>query len=238
MNIISPDAIESEIRKTELGSQTFFDDNDFPWVREVEAAWPAIRTELDRLLKAIDFLPGFEEVQSNQIALTQDTRWKVLPHYAYGHWFEANVRRCPETVRALGRIPGLQASMFSILQPGKELPVHRGPYAGVLRYHLGLKVPKPETLCGIRVGADSRHWKEGSSLIFDDSHLHTAWNRSNEERVVLFVDFTRPLPSPISDLNNAALALFGQSKFIEDGLSGWEKWEKAYGNDFDKLLRL
>ena len=41
--------------------------------------------------------------------------------------------------------------MFSILEPGKHLPPHRGPYNGVLRLHLGLIVPEPREQLGIRV---------------------------------------------------------------------------------------
>jgi aspartyl/asparaginyl beta-hydroxylase (cupin superfamily) len=35
------------------------------------------------------------------------------------------------------------------------LAPHYGPYNGVLRYHLGIKVPKPETQCGIVVGGQT-----------------------------------------------------------------------------------
>lgn len=233
----SLESLEAAIRKTPLGNETFFSLEEFQWTRRLEAAWPAIRGELDRVLAAVDLLPGFEDVQKEQIAITNDKRWKMFPLFVYGHWFRSNMRRCPETVQALGNIPGLQAAMFSILQPGKELPPHRGPYAGVLRYHLGLKVPKPENLCGIRVGEDHRHWYESQSLIFDDSHEHTAWNHSTESRVVLFVDFTRPLPAPIGALNEAIIANFKQSAFIQDAITAWETWEGAYGGDLDRLLQ-
>ena len=62
-------------------------------------------------------------------------------------------------------------------------------YKGVLRYHLGLIVPGSEGSCRIRVGNDVRCWKEGKSLIFDDSHPHEVWNDCDSYRVVLFVDF-------------------------------------------------
>src|SRR5208282_4291564 len=89
---------------------------------------------------------------------------------------EENCARCPETVRVLQRIPGMKSAMFSILAPRKHIPEHRGMYKGVLRYHLGLIVPGSEGSCRIRVGNDVRCWKEGKSLIFDDSHPHEVWN--------------------------------------------------------------
>ena len=81
--------------------------------------------------------------------------------------------------------------MFSILEPGKHLPPHRGPYNGVLRLHLGLIVPEPREQLGIRVDKDVYRWKEGEAVIFDDAYEHEAWNRTPHTRVVLFVDFSQ-----------------------------------------------
>lgn len=38
-------------------------------------------------------------------------------------------------------------------------------------------------------------------MFFDDSYVHEVWNDSDSPRVVLFVDFLRPLPFPLSLLN-------------------------------------
>ena len=86
--------------------------------------------------------------------------------------------------------------MFSILEPGKHLPPHRGPYNGVLRLHLGLIVPEPREQLGIRVEKEVYRWKEGEAVIFDDAYEHEAWNRTPHTRVVLFVDFVKPLRFP------------------------------------------
>ena len=93
-------------------------------------------------------------------------------------------------------IPGMTTAMFSILSPRKHILDHRGPYKGVLRYHLGLIVPEDAERCRIRVGEDVRHWEEGKSMIFDDTFNHEVWNDTDETRVVLFVDVLRPLPFP------------------------------------------
>ena len=70
----------------------------------------------------------------------------------------------------------MKTAFFSILAPGKHLPPHRGPYKGVMRYHLGLLIPEPAEQCGIRVDTETRHWAEGESMIFDDTFEHEAWN--------------------------------------------------------------
>lgn len=231
----SAEPLIEAIRRSPDGRREFFDLTDFPWAADVECAWPEMRTELDRLLKALDMLPGFEEIQAEQVLLTQDRRWKVFPFFLYGQWIPRNEHRCPATARALRRIPGLAGAMFSVLQPGKELDAHTGNYAGVLRYHLGLKVPEPAR-CGIRVGTSTRHWHEGESMVFDDTHLHSAWNRGTQDRVVLFVDFERPLPTPLDRLNRRILDAIGDSDFIGHASERWDEWEQRHGDALDRLL--
>ena len=227
------ESMESAISACEGGTNTFFDRQNFAWVTHVEALYPAMRRELDQLLTAMDHLPGYEEIQVEQSELSTDTRWKIFPFHLYGKWFNEN--RCPATVEALKLIPRLKAAMYSILQPGKTLPAHRGPYKGVLRYHLGLKVPFPDK-CAIKVANDVRNWREGESLIFDDSHIHEAWNLGTEDRVVLFVDFSRPLPAALSSFNEMFINEFSKSDFIRKAEVNWANWEKAHGADIDRIL--
>jgi beta-hydroxylase len=47
-----------------------------------------------------------------------------------------------------------------------------------------------------RIGNEFRHWSEGQALIFDDTFNHEVWNDTDGYRVVLFVDFARPLRQP------------------------------------------
>ena len=176
-------------RLTRGGNRPFFDPLDFPWVAGMEADWKAIRRELDDLLKEQSAIPNFQDLSEDQKILTEGTQWKTFFFWAYGHPAEINCARCPETTRALGRIPGMKTAFFSILAPGKHIPEHRGPYKGVLRYHLALLVPSPMD-CGITVGGQTRRWEEGKSLVFDDSLAHTAWNGSASHRVILFCRFS------------------------------------------------
>lgn len=217
------------------GGRAFFEPRDFPWVAQVEACWPAIRAELDAVMAALHLLPGFEEIQVEEQVLSNDRRWKILPLLAYGHALPENLRRCPATADALRAIPGLRAAMFSIFEGGKALPGHVGPYAGVLRYHLGLRVPEPQA-CGIEVAGERRGWAEGRSLVFDDTHWHHAWNHGRAPRVVLFVDFDRPLPEPLAALNRQCLARLGQEPFITEAVANWQAWEGRHGVQLDRLL--
>ncbi len=212
------------------GDKTFFAPEEFPWVAEVEAATPEILTELQQLLLKRDNIPNFQDVSADQAVLTQGTDWKTFFLYAYGRELTENCQQCPKTVKALGRIKGMKTAMFSILAPGKHIPEHRGPYKGVLRYHLGLIIPEQAEKCRIRVGNDFRHWEAGRSLIFDDAHLHEVWNDTDEQRVVLFVDFERPLPFPVSLLNRAVIKRIGNTDFVTDAvakIAGMSRPEKG-----------
>jgi beta-hydroxylase len=200
------------------GSRTFFDPADFRWIAHLEAQWTVIRGELDRLMPRLEQIPNFADVSPEQEILAQGSEWKSLFFYGYGHRAEHNCRRCPETAQLLQTIPGMRTAMFSILAPGKRLPEHRGPYNGVLRYHLALIVPEPRESCGIRVGTDVRHWEEGKSLVFDDSHLHEAWNETNAHRVVLFVDFERPLYFPLSAINRRMIQRIAESPMVIESM--------------------
>lgn len=211
-----------------VGDHAFFDLDGFPWVRRVEARWPAIRAELEDVLRDVEHLPNFQDISTDQYRLTQDDRWKTYFLLGYGFQVDEHLARCPETARALAEIPGITTAMFSIFAPHKRIPPHVGPYKGVLRYHLGLKVPEPADACGITVRGETRHWAEGASLVFDDVWEHEAWNDTDGTRVVLFVDFIRPMRAPARWLNAIVLKAIAYSPFVQDGKARHKAWEKRF----------
>ena len=173
--------------------------------------WRAIRAELDRVLIRKDDLPGFHELSTDVATISQDRGWKTFLLCGYGFRSQANINHCPQTWRICQNIPGLITVMFSILEPGKHLPPHRGPYNGVLRLHLGLIVPEPREQLGIRVDKELYRWREGEAVIFDDAYEHEAWNRTDKTRVVLFVDFVKPLRLPARFINWLLLYIWRSS---------------------------
>jgi aspartyl/asparaginyl beta-hydroxylase (cupin superfamily) len=215
-------------RRSLVGDATFFDPSSFPWVAHVEANWTAIREELEAVLEDREELANFQDISKDQIEITNDDNWKTYFLYGYGFEAELGVRSCPRTAALMRQIPGMTTAMFSILSPHKHILDHRGPYKGVLRYHLGLVVPRDAAACRIRVGSDVRHWEEGKSLIFDDTFNHEVWNDTDETRVVLFVDIMRPLPFPDSAINEAIVKAIGYSPFVLDAKRNQEAWEERY----------
>ena len=217
-------------RFSAVGQQPFFSPSEFAWIPRVEAGWTAIRDELRALLGERARIPSLHEVSAGEAMLTQDDKWKTFWLYAYGRKIAENCRRCPETTRLIEAIPGMKTAFFSILAPRKHIPEHRGPYTGVLRYHLGLIVPRQKEACRIRVGPDLAHWEEGRSVVFDDAYPHEVWNDTDEERVVLFLDFARPLPLPVSLVNEAMIRLISRSGLIQEIVENLEELNRRPGS--------
>jgi len=184
----------------------FFDiDKTYPSLRTLDRNYNAIRGELLALLGEVKDMPRYHDVDSNMHGISNvqnaDRNWNVFMLYAMGAKPEENRARCPSTVSTLESIPNVWQAFFSILEPGKSIPPHFGPYSGYLRYHLALRVPKenPPTL---RVRDQFYTWKDGESVLFDDTWDHEVVNESDEPRAVLVVDVFRPMSRPFEALNH------------------------------------
>jgi ornithine lipid ester-linked acyl 2-hydroxylase len=216
------------VKYAKLGNPWVYDNALFPWVAEIEAEWRTIRRELESVLTRKDDLASFQDISADVATITRDAGWKTFLFTGYGVSSRRNTALCPETWRIVQRVPGLKTAMFSIFEPGKHLPAHRGPYNGVLRLHLGLMVSEPRENAAIRVGAQILHWQEGRVLIFDDAYEHEAWNRTGALRVVLFVDFVRPLRFPANLLNCLLLNVAVFTPFVREGYDNHREWERRF----------
>jgi beta-hydroxylase len=122
--------------------------------------------------------------------------WKRFYVKWYGEPLPSAQKLCPRTVELVNRIPGVKAAMFALLPPGAKLNPHRDPFAGSLRYHLGLITPNSRD-CRIIVDGREYFWRDGEDVIFDETCVHWAENRTDTTRVILFCDLERPLRSRV-----------------------------------------
>ena len=177
-----------------------------PQLRGLELAFAQIRAEFDTLLEERVAMPRYHEVNrpATEISASTAGNWNVFMLELLGHRVDANCRRCPATCAALSKVPGVLQAFFSVLDAGKSVPLHDGPYVGYLRYHLGVRVPKRQPP-SIRVAGREYVWKDGEGVLFDDSWPHEVVNRSKEARAVLIVDVPRPLPLLPRLVNNVVL---------------------------------
>jgi aspartyl/asparaginyl beta-hydroxylase (cupin superfamily) len=175
-----------------------------PELLELDRNFPVIREELLGVLAEKRSIPRYHELDQMQYNISArvdpEKDWKVFPLNIMGIKPASFCARCPKTVALLEGIPGLFEAFFSILEGGKSIPPHEGPYRGYLRYHLGLIVPDKNPP-SIRLKDQIYTWKEGESVVFDDSWEHEVYNQCDEDRVILIVDFRRPMPQPFAAMN-------------------------------------
>ena len=154
---------------------------DFGFRARLELGYDQVRAEWDALpLTELREWPQ-EGAYSGQ--------WGVFGFYMAGRRLSRNCEVCPETARLLDAIPGLFSAGYSVLGPKTFLPPHRGERADMLRCHLGIVVPDH---CALRLGGADHRWGEGRTIVFDDTVEHEAWNRSDDLKVLLLIDFQRP----------------------------------------------
>ena len=130
--------------------------------------------------------------------------WRTFNLIIYNRDVPGNVDACPEMVRLLKGVQGMQSALISILAPGASIPPHNDPAKGVIRYHLAFLVPRERHKCFIAVNGFRYHWRVGESVLFDDVFDHWVENRTDEFRVILFVDILRPLAGLASHLQSLA----------------------------------
>ena len=167
----------------------------FPDLAPLSDNWQTIRAEALELFEGgrIRAAATYNDLGFNSFF---KTGWKRF----YVKWYDEPLPSakalCPKTVGLVQSIPGVNAAMFALLPPGSKLGAHRDPFAGSLRYHLGLVTPNDDT-CGIVVDGESYFWRDGESVMFDETFIHTAENRSDVTRIILFCDVERPLTNPL-----------------------------------------
>ena len=172
---------------------------DFPRLEALEHQTPAIRQELLAVMPRADrgervFLSD-EAEQRGLAGSAGAPSWNGFYFWRHGERRDENHALCPRTSEALEALPLLRIRgnapevMFSVLTPGTHILPHRGVTNTRVVCHLPLVVPED---CALVVGGESRAWREGEAVVFDDTYEHEAWNRGSQTRVVLIVDVWNP----------------------------------------------
>jgi aspartyl/asparaginyl beta-hydroxylase (cupin superfamily) len=182
----------------------------YPSLLELDRGFPVIREELLAILPDKRAIPKYHELDEMQRPISArvdpEKDWKVYPLNLMGISPAGYSERCPRTMALLDGIPGLFQAFFSILEGGKSIPAHEGPYRGYLRYHLGLVVPAQDPP-SIRLKDQHYTWQEGQSVLFDDSWNHEVFNKCSADRVILIVDVRRPMPWVFDAVNRLVQAI-------------------------------
>lgn len=181
----------------------FFDPAMFEWVRALEARAGDIRAEAKAILadrdKLVPYVEGGDGPDAGASSIAGSRQWTAFFLRRDGALIEENARQCPATMAAMAALPRsavdetTQSVLFSVIEPGAHIPPHNGMLNTRLICHLPVIAPAG---CRLRVGGETREWRQDELMIFDDSIEHEAWNQGAETRVVLLFDIWRPELSP------------------------------------------
>jgi beta-hydroxylase len=172
-------------------STPFLDVDVIPGLRFLERHWQELRAEADRLYSQ-GGIRGSERYDDAGFNSFFRHGWKRFYLKWYGSPLPSARALCPRTLELLEQVPAVRAAMFVRMAPHSRLPVHRDPFAGSLRFHLGLSTPNSEK-CRITVDGQTYWWKDGEGVLFDETFLHRAENETDQDRFILFCDVERPL---------------------------------------------
>ena len=181
-------------------NQPFQKMEQFPALATLSENWEVIRDEAEQLVNK-----GLIKAADNHDDLGFNSFFKRGWKRFYLKWYEnflpSATTLCPQTVELLKSIPNIHGAMFTLLPKNGQLKPHRDPYAGSLRYHLGLITPNSEDCC-IYVDGIQYAWKDGEAVLFDETYIHSAKNTTDVDRIILFCDIERPLNNKIATCIN------------------------------------
>ena len=172
-------------------NKPYLDVKDFPELVKLMESSDKIKAEAQNLfgdghIKASE---KYDDAGFNSFFKTGWTRF-YLKWYGVDH--PSAKELCPVTTQLVDEIPSIKAAMFTSLPPGSRLPRHRDPYAGSIRFHLGLMTPNSPD-CYIEVDGERYFWRDGEAVMFDETYIHYAENKTDQNRIIFFADIERPM---------------------------------------------
>jgi beta-hydroxylase len=187
-------------------NQPYISQAHFPQLTLLKDNWQIIRDEALQLERE-ELIKGSDTYNDMGFNSFFRRGWKRFYLKWYDDFHPSAKKYCPQTIALIQQIPNVKAAMFAVLPAGSELLMHRDPYAGSLRYHLGLITPNSE-LCHIVVDGQSYAWKDGEDVIFDETYIHYAENKTDIDRIILFCDIERPVNTLFGRLWNKFFGWF------------------------------
>ncbi|MBL4673792.1 MAG: aspartyl/asparaginyl beta-hydroxylase domain-containing protein [Arenicella sp.] len=187
-----------------LPNKPLLNTDDLAELKVLRDNWEVMRDEALQLaaqgeIKAAD---GLNDAGFNSFFKTGWTRYYLK---WYGDPLDSAERQCPKTIEILKQVPSVKAAMFASLPPGGLLTPHRDPFAGALRYHLGLVTPNHDD-CYILVDGEKHVWHDGKDVLFDETFIHEAHNNTDTNRIILFCDVNRPMKLDIINKFNTFMS--------------------------------
>ena len=164
----SVDTIAGEYDKLDICgvASALWTDWDSDW--DHKADWQVIPVYASRALANARF--GSEiswEVMTSPLAMIWPATWALI----FDHFDPSEV----------------ELAAFSKLGPNEELKTHSHENSGHKIFHLGIEIPDGDV--GLSHSGGEHKWKErGDWVVFDDTKDHSAWNRTDCNRILFYLD--------------------------------------------------
>lgn len=179
-----------------IGTPAILDSaSHFPNAAKFVAAWREIRDEA--LSVQLNRVPRFHDIMPEQadISANDGLDWRMFVLKAYDMTIPQNLERMPVLAGLLSECREVKSAAVSFLAPRKHIPAHRGPFRGIMRFHLGLVIPKQEDgrpATVMMIDHQDRRIADGECMLWDDTFEHEVMNNSDQGRVALLLDVWRP----------------------------------------------
>jgi len=177
--------------------------------------WRALQQEALDIASNLGAVPRFHELMAQQAAISaaDDRDWRMFVVKAYGVTIRTNAARCPVLAALVAADPDVLSASLSFLAPGKQVPAHRGPFRGVIRYYLALSVPagadgRPGTV--LTIDGRAHRLGDGQALLWDDTFVHDVRNDTPGLRIALLLDVRRRgMPADLALLSRLLIGAAG-----------------------------
>lgn len=212
-----------------VGNTPTYDCQLFPWLDPILAAVPAIREEALPILALNEAIPPFRDFAPGHERIAPSANdWRSFFFYGYGYPVPENLARCPVVAAALNGVPGLVSAIYSIVGPDAHIRRHRGVSKAIMTAHIGLIVPDNAEACRMDVDGDTVVWRAGEAAVFDDTFPHEVWNETDQPRVILLIQFRRPMRQPGRFVADLLVNFVRRSSFVQRARRNLAFWEEAF----------
>ena len=147
-----------------------------------------LKDSYEPLLKEFSRFPCWLYNANGEYKIDTSGQWNFIMFMRKGKKNFFNLMFFPTVRKLMEDIPIFDNCMFSIIGPDTHIPSHDGHSDQHFRVHLGLTT---DGQSWIRVGDETRYWKNQEILIFNDRDNHEVKNPSNLNRVVFLFDIKR-----------------------------------------------
>jgi beta-hydroxylase len=228
---------------SKVPSKPYLNRQAFPELDVLKNNWEVIRDEAMHLFDE-GYIRAAEKNNDAGFGSFFKKGWKRFYLKWYDKALPSAEALCPKTVALVNSIPNVKGAMFALLPGDSHLNPHRDPFAGSLRYHLGLSTPNSDD-CRIYVDGQVYAWRDGEDVMFDETYVHWVKNETDKTRVILFCDIERPLRSRfMTRINRSVSAWLGRAtapQNLDDervgGINRAYAWSKSFSDGFSGKVK-